>query len=155
MKAPTTSDVAATSDAIAPHWQLELLYDGECPFCLREVNFLQQRDSGRGLVNFVDIASDGYAVEAHGGVNYATAMGRIHAVLPAGSTIAGVEVFRRVYEILGLGWVYAPTRWPVVGAFVDRVYEFWADRRLKWTGRPDLETLVARRTCGDRCQLSD
>lgn len=33
----------------------------------------------------------------------------IHAVLPDGSTVKGVEVFRRVYEAIGLGWVYAGT----------------------------------------------
>lgn len=31
----------------------------------------------------------------------------IHAVLPDGSTVKGVEVFRRVYDAIGLGWVYA------------------------------------------------
>jgi predicted DCC family thiol-disulfide oxidoreductase YuxK len=41
-------------------WQIKLLYDGECPLCVREVNFLQKRDRGRGLVSFVDIAEDDY-----------------------------------------------------------------------------------------------
>lgn len=138
-----------------PTWQIELLYDGECPLCLREVNFLKQRDGGRGLVSFVDIAAPDYDPAAHGNVDFATAMGRIHAVLPDGSTIQNVEVFRRVYEILGMGWVYAATKWPVIGPLVDRAYDFWADRRLAWTGRPDLETLVAERAaCSrDRCSV--
>ena len=29
-------------------WQIKLLYDSECPLCMREVNFLQRRDAGRG-----------------------------------------------------------------------------------------------------------
>jgi hypothetical protein len=49
---------------------------------MREVNFLKKRDAGRGLVAFVDIADDLYNPEAHGGIDYETAMGRIHAVLP-------------------------------------------------------------------------
>lgn len=36
----------------------------------------------------------------------------IHAVLPDGSTVKGVEVFRRVYDAIGLGWVYAGA-WPL------------------------------------------
>ncbi len=60
-----------------------MLYDGECPLCMREVNFLKRRDAGRGLVAFVDIADESYILEAHGGVDFETAMGRIHAVLPA------------------------------------------------------------------------
>lgn len=139
-------------------WQIKLLYDGDCPLCLREVNFLRQRDGGRGRVAFVDVAQDDYQPEDHGGVDYETAMGRIHAVLPDGSVVKNVEVFRRVYEILGMGWIYAATRWPLVGPLVDWLYERWADWRLRLTGRPDLATLVAERqrrlACGveGRCR---
>lgn len=80
----------------SPSWQIELLYDGQCPLCVREVNFLKKRDAGRGLVAFVDIADDRYSPEAHGGIDYETAMGRIHAVLPDGTTVKNVEVFRRI-----------------------------------------------------------
>ena len=72
---------------------------------MREVNFLTFRDAGRGLVSFVDIAADDYNPEANGGVDYETAMGRIHAVLPDGTLVKNIEVFRRVYEtfLYGLG----------------------------------------------------
>lgn len=142
-------------------WQIKLLYDGECPFCLREVNFLQKRDAGRGLVAFVDITDDDYTPEAHGGVGFETAMGRIHAVLPDGTVIKNVEVFRRVYEILGIGWVYAATRWPIIGPIVDTLYGIWADWRFALSGRPDLATIAADRQkrieCKTqaRCQLND
>jgi predicted DCC family thiol-disulfide oxidoreductase YuxK len=69
-----------------------------------------------------------------------------------------VEVFRRVYEILGMGWVYAATKLPVIGPTVDRLYELWADRRLACTGRPDLATIITERqqrlscTVDGRCQ---
>ena len=126
-------------------WQIELLYDGECPLCLREVNFLKKRDAGRGLVAFVDIANDNYTPEEHGGVDFETAMGRIHAVLPDGTVIKNMEVFRRVYEILGMGWVYAATKWPVIGPVIDILYGIWADWRLALTGRPNLASIVALR----------
>lgn len=136
----------------SPTWQIKLLYDGQCPLCLREVNFLQKRDAGRGLVAFVDIADDQYAPEAHGGVDFETAMGRIHAVLPDGTVIRNVEVFRQVYEILGMGWIYAATKLPIVGSLVDRLYEIWADRRLTLTGRPDLATIVHDRQQRIECE---
>jgi len=144
-----------------PNWQIKLLYDGDCPLCLREVNFLKQRDGGRGRVVFVDIAGDDYQPEAHGGIDYETAMGRIHAVLPDGSVVKNVEVFRRVYAVLGMGWIYAATGWPLIGPLVDWLYELWADWRLRLTGRPDLATLAAERqqrlACGaeGRCQTPD
>jgi predicted DCC family thiol-disulfide oxidoreductase YuxK len=128
-----------------PQWKIKLLYDGECPLCVREVNFLQKRDRGRGLVSFVDIADDDYDPTENGGVDFATAMGRIHAVLADGSVIQNVEVFRRVYEILGIGWIYAATKWPVIGPVVDALYGIWADWRLALTRRPDLKTILAER----------
>ncbi|MEL6382036.1 MAG: DUF393 domain-containing protein [Cyanobacteria bacterium J06626_18] len=131
--------------ASTQNWQIKLLYDGDCPLCLREVNFLQKKDAGRGLVDFVDIADDGYSPAANGGVDFATAMGRIHAVLPDGTVIKNVEVFRRIYSILGIGWMYAPTRWPLIGPLVDKLYDIWADWRLQVTGRPSLQTVIAQR----------
>lgn len=126
-------------------WKIKLLYDGACPLCLREVNFLRKKDAGRGLVSFVDVDDPSYSAAENGGVDFETAMGRIHAVFPDGSTIKNVEVFRQIYGVLGIGWLYAPTKWPVVGPLVDTLYDWWADRRLAWTGRPPLETLVAER----------
>jgi predicted DCC family thiol-disulfide oxidoreductase YuxK len=142
-------------------WKIKLLYDGECPLCLREVNFLQKRDAGRGIVAFVDIAADDYQAENHGGVDFKTAMGRIHAVLPDGSVIKNVEVFRRIYEELGMGWIYAITKLPVIGAFADALYSIWADWRLSLTGRPDLDTVIQQRasrlacSAENRCRLTE
>ncbi|MEM7726544.1 MAG: DUF393 domain-containing protein [Cyanobacteria bacterium P01_A01_bin.45] len=133
-------------------WKIKLLYDGECPLCLREVNFLQKRDAGRGIVNFVDIADDEYTPEKNGGVDFETAMGRIHAVLPDGSVIKNVEVFRRVYEELGMGWIYAITKLPILGAIADALYNVWADWRLALTGRPNLDTIIQERASRVNCE---
>jgi len=153
-------EAPGNSTAAAPAWQIKLLYDGDCPLCLREVNFLRRRDGGRGLVAFVDITAADYCPQDHGGVDFETAMGRIHAVRPDGTVLKNVEVFRQVYEILGLGWVYAATGWPLIGPVVDWLYGLWADWRLRLTGRPDLETIVRRRqqrqrqtAAAGRCRL--
>jgi predicted DCC family thiol-disulfide oxidoreductase YuxK len=154
-------EVATVSVPEKPSWQIKLLYDGECPLCVREVNFLRKRDAGRGKVTFVDIADDDYTPSSHGGIDFETAMGRIHAVLPDGTVIKNVEVFRRVYEILGMGWIYAATKLPVIGWIVDILYEIWADWRLALTGRPDLATIISDRQkrieCKtlQRCRLTD
>jgi predicted DCC family thiol-disulfide oxidoreductase YuxK len=112
---------------------------------VREVNFLLKKDAGRGIIKFVDIADLDYQAQENGGVDFATAMGRIHAVLPDGAVIKNVEVFRRVYEELGMGWLYAITKLPIIGAIADGLYNIWADWRLKITGRPDLPTIIAKR----------
>ncbi|MGF1571383.1 MAG: thiol-disulfide oxidoreductase DCC family protein [Nodosilinea sp.] len=129
----------------ASGWKINLLYDGACPLCLREVNFLRQKDHGRGLVAFTDIADDGYSPADNGGIDFATAMGRIHAVRADGTVVKNIEVFRQVYAVLGMGWVYAPTGWPLVGPLVDWFYGVWANWRLALTGRPSLKTILAER----------
>lgn len=145
-------EVATPSPSVSKSWQIKLLYDGECPLCMREVNFLRKRDAGRGIVAFVDIANERYTPETHGGIDYKTAMGRIHAVLPDGTVVKNVEVFRRVYEILGMGWIYAATKLPVIGAIVDTLYGIWANWRLTLTGRPDLAMIVAQRQQRIECK---
>ena len=138
-----------------PNWKIKLLYDGECPLCVREVNFLQKKDAGRGIINFVDIADENYDPQQNAGIDFETAMGRIHAITNEGKIIRNVEVFRRVYEALGMGWIYAVTKLPVLGAIADLLYNIWADWRLKLTGRPDLETIVAQKTdkATGRCRI--
>jgi predicted DCC family thiol-disulfide oxidoreductase YuxK len=59
---PTPSADTLENSTRSPSWKIKLLYDGECPLCLREVNFLQKRDAGRGLVAFVDIAAENFDI---------------------------------------------------------------------------------------------
>jgi predicted DCC family thiol-disulfide oxidoreductase YuxK len=155
-----STEVLPSESTITP-WKIKLLYDGLCPLCMREVNFLQKRDAGRGIVAFVDIADLDYAPEEHGGVSFEDAMGRIHAVLPDGTVIRDVAVFRRVYEELGMGWIYAATKWSVVGAIANLLYTLWAKLRLVLTGRPNLEEIVVDRQekleakAQQRCRLNE
>ena len=148
------------ANPISTTWKIKLLYDSECPLCMREVNFLQKRDGGRGIVNFVDIADPNYNPQDHAGIDYAIAMGKIHGILADGTVIKNVEVFRRVYEELGLGWVYAITKIPAIAKIANFIYSIWADRRLQLTGRPSLAEILATRQdklkCStDRCQSID
>ncbi len=141
----SNTQTSETTETNQNSWQIKLLYDGECPLCVREVNFLKRRDAGRGLVAFVDIADINYNPETNAGIDFETAMGRIHAILPDGSIIKNVEVFRRIYETLGMGWIYAITKLPIIGFITDKIYGIWADFRLALTGREDLSTIIAKR----------
>lgn len=158
---PLTTQTNQSIKTITSSWKIKLLYDGACPLCVREVNFLQKRDAGRGLIAFVDIADDNYTPQENGGIDFETAMGRIHAILPDGTIIQNLEVFQRVYEILGLGWVYAFTKLPVIGFIADKLYGIWADWRLTLTGRPKLEQVINERqkhldsNHQGRCRLSE
>jgi predicted DCC family thiol-disulfide oxidoreductase YuxK len=126
--------------------ELTLLFDGGCPLCLREVRFLQRRDhQGEPQLAFVDIQAPDYRAKEHGGITYRQAMGRIHAITAEGEVLRDVAVFRRAYQLIGLGWLYAPTSWPLLAPLADRAYQLWARWRLPLTGRPSLEQLCAAR----------
>ena len=131
-----------------------MLYDGDCPLCMREVNMLRKRDDGNGKIWFVDVAEEGFE-EGPGaafGIDYETAMATIHAVERekdgALRVISGVEVFQKLYEAVGLGWVYGFLKVPALKAATEAVYRVWAAARLPLTGRPSLEVVLAeKKTC--------
>jgi len=62
-------------------------------------------------------------------------MARIHGVLSDGSVVEGMEVFRRAYAAVDLGWLLAPTRWPIIRPLADAAYRWFARNRLRLTGR--------------------
>ncbi|EEF28096.1 uncharacterized protein At5g50100, chloroplastic [Ricinus communis] len=133
-------------------WKIKMLYDGDCPLCMREVNMLRERNKSYDTIKFVDISSKDYSPEENQGLDYTTVMGRIHAILSDGTIVTDVEAFRRLYEQVGLGWVYAITKYEPIGSIADVVYSFWAKYRLQITGRPPLEEiLVARKKKGEVC----
>ena len=124
--------------------KLTLLYDGGCPLCQREVDFLGSRNS-ENLIEFVDIDSPDYQPELFKGISYREAMGRIHAITSSGEILQDVQVFREAYRLIGLGWIYLPTTWPILSPFVDHLYEIWARSPISLTRRPSLDQLCKLR----------
>lgn len=114
--------------------QVSILYDGACPLCRREVEWLSRLDRGRGRLGRIDISDPDFD-PARVARSLETLMGRIHALLPDGTLIEGVEVFRRAYAAVGLGWLLAWTRLPVLRPVADAGYRWFARNRLRLTGR--------------------
>jgi predicted DCC family thiol-disulfide oxidoreductase YuxK len=94
---------------------------------------------------FVDIDQPEYNPDSYAGISYREAMGRIHAIDASGAVVRDVEVFRRAYELIGLGWLYAPTQLPLLRPLTNLAYGIWADMRLRITGRPSLDSLCQGR----------
>lgn len=127
-----------------PGAQIRVLFDGECPLCRREITMLERIDAGRGRLDFEDISGSDFDASRYG-LETRAVHERIHGILPDGSVVEGVEVFRRAYGAIGLGWLVAPTRWPGIRQVTDALYRWFARNRLRWTGR--------RLECdGDRCR---
>lgn len=121
--------------------KIDLLFDSECPICRMEVEFLRKRDI-YNKIKFTDLQSPDYDPKEHGDVTFEKGMRKLRAVLPDKTVVTGVEVFRRTYDAIGLGWVFAFTQLPILGKLADAAYDVWAENRLRITGRGDLADVV-------------
>jgi len=123
-------------------WVINLLYDGDCPSCMKQVEFLQKRmdenPQYQGLVAFTNLHDPDYDPDLCGGVVFEDGMRHIHAVTRDGEVIAGMDVFRRVYSVVGMQWVYEITTLPLVGEFFDWLYDWFSEYRLRAAGREDI-----------------
>ena len=59
--------------------KLTIFFDGGCPLCKREVDFLQSKNQEANL-KFIDINSPSLSLEDEYGITYMQAMERIHAI---------------------------------------------------------------------------
>lgn len=128
-----------------PHQvELELFYDGACPLCRREINMVRRLDRHHKVI-FTDLAAPGFDASVYG-KTMTQLMDEIHARLPDGTWVTGVEVFRRLYSAVGFRWLVLPTRLPGLSHLLDAGYRVFARNRLKFTGRCDSD---------GACQIAD
>ncbi len=128
-------------------WRFKLLYDGECPFCLREVRWLQRRNR-RGHLVFEDVASPSFDPSLLG-VSRAELLGVIHGVFPDGRIVTKVEAFRQAYRAVGLGWFLAPTGWTVLRWLFNGLYSWFARHRVR------LSRCFGRSCASGTCGVSE
>lgn len=117
-----------SSTAHGTSWHFRMFYDGACPLCMREVRFLRKRDKEQ-KISFIDTSDPEFKAQSFGlpedrGV-------QIHGALPDGRVVKGLEVFRNAYRQVGLGWILAPTGWPVLRPLFDLLYLMFAKNRAR------------------------
>ncbi len=118
-------------------WTLKVLFDGQCPFCRLEERWLKSRDKA-GRLDFEDISAPEFDAEQYG-LLLSDLHASLHGVLADGQVIRGPEVFRQAYRAVGLGWILAPTGWPLLRQLVDFLYALFARHRVslgRMVGRP-------------------
>ena len=114
-------------------YPLTVFFDGACPICAREIALMKRLDRRQRLAycDFsrldYDTASKGFAPSELGTV--------IHARWADGSVITGVDVFRAMWEAVGLGLLAKLSHLSLVEPLVLRAYEWFARNRLQLTGR--------------------
>ena len=126
--------------------KLIFLFDGGCPLCVRETNFLKSKDE-LNKINFVDINNNEYNPILFKDISYAEAMSNLHGILENGNIIKGLDVLAYSYELIGLGWVYYPLKIEFLAPVLRLFYKYWAKYRLKITGRSNIEKL-----CTSECK---
>ena len=126
--------------------KLIFLFDGGCPLCIKETNFLKRKDV-LNKINFVDINNDNYNSVLFKDISYAEAMSSLHGILENGEIIKGLDVLAYSYELIGLGWIYYPLKIEFLALILRMFYKYWAKYRLKITGRSNIEKL-----CTSKCE---
>lgn len=122
--------------------EIEVLYDGDCPLCDREVKMLRRWDRKR-RIRFTNIAAAEFEAGDYG-LTQEELMVEIHARLPDGAWSRGFEVFRRIYSALGWGPAVSLTRLPVVSNLLDGAYRSFARNRLRMTRRCAAESAACQ-----------
>lgn len=105
-----------------------ILVDGNCPVCRREGNLLRRLDDGRKRVIVEDISRPDFNPTRYG-LTQDEVMREIHGITWDGRIVKGMEVFRTVYDLLGLGFLTAPTGWPILRPIADVAYKLFARNR--------------------------
>lgn len=108
-------------------YPLTIYYDASCRLCDGEMRNLMLRNT-KGLLTFVDASAPGFASP----ITHTTQtdlLACIHAQWADGQVITGVAVFRHAYSAVGLGWLTAPTAWPVLRQWADRAYPWLVRHR--------------------------
>lgn len=120
----------------------EVFYDGACPLCRREIEWIRKRDR-RGQLVFTDISRPDFDPVSTGRT-YDQLMARIHGRYPNGQVIEGVEVFRQLYSAIGFRKLVSFTRMPIVRQALSLSYRVFAP----------LRTMLPGRHCSDTCQAT-
>ena len=139
----------------SPSYPVVIYYDASCPLCTAEMSNLMLRNT-QGLLEFVDASPAGFQSPIAGATQL-DLMNLIHAQCADGRTVRGVAVFQLAYEGVGLGWVTALTKWPVIRTVADWAYPILVRNRYRiprWLVRIAFEgptRRAAERAAAQRC----
>ncbi|KZN47828.1 thiol-disulfide oxidoreductase DCC family protein [Pseudoalteromonas luteoviolacea] len=126
--------------------RLTIFYDGTCPLCVKEMTALTKRDK-TAQIKTVDIHSDEFVNYPHIDPKKANLI--LHALDEQGGLLLGLDVTHRAWQLVGMGWLYAPLRWPFIKPIADKVYLLFAKNRYRisylLTGKSRCENGVCRR----------
>ena len=119
-------------------YPLTVFYDGACPVCAREIKLMRRLDRQQRL-SFCDFSSPDYDV-ATTGLAVPDLSAVIHARWADGTVITGVDVFRAMWEAVGMRLMAKVSRLSLVDPLAVKAYAWFARNRLWLTGRANGST---------------
>lgn len=111
--------------------QLTILYDGQCPLCVKEMRSLMRADL-KHKIQLADINAPDFATRFPE-VSHHAAMSKLHGYLEDQSSktlLTGLDVTYHAWRLVGKGWLIAPLRWPVIKVIADYCYLKFAKHRF-------------------------
>lgn len=127
---------------------LAVFYDGDCPLCRREIDFVRDRDE-RNQLQLINISTADFEATPHGTTHDAL-MGQMHVRREDGEWVRGADAFREIYGTLGYRKLIGLSRLPILRTIIDWGYVLFARNRLWITGRRRTKDKT-QNSC-DRCQ---
>lgn len=103
-----------------------LFYDGKCPLCRREMQYLAKNaDQGLTLVDIHELEDP----EHWPGVTREHLLRRLHLLRDSHGFETGLDATVRSWGHTRIGWLFLPLIWPGVRRIAEKLYRRWADRR--------------------------
>ena len=120
-----------------------VVYDGQCPICLRSVNQLKRLDS-RGSLAFLP-AQDPSVPERFPFISPEALEASIHLVGPQGEVREGADAMEAILGLLPtLSWARWAFRVPLVRPLARRIYRWVARNRYRLTCKEHCRTTGPR-----------
>ena len=106
---------------------LTLYYDGNCPFCAREMKRLGGCDRA-GRLTFVDISLPGFD-PAQLNATMAQLDAQLYSQTGAGAVLIGTDSMLAAYTLVGRGSMVWPLRVPLLRTVLSYLYRLFARHR--------------------------
>tara|TARA_S200000501_G_scaffold89971_1_gene83151 strand:+ start:349 stop:711 length:363 start_codon:yes stop_codon:yes gene_type:complete len=112
---------------------MKILYDSQCPICIRNKLFLKKRDNDNKL-EFIDIHQDkkelNTLISKYKKIDFNNLSSQIH-VIHNNYAIGGMDAIRIIYSEIGYKNFIKLTNLPIFKKIFNILYKFISKNRLK------------------------
>ncbi|MFO7908476.1 MAG: DUF393 domain-containing protein [Halomonas sp.] len=116
-------------DTLSAKAPVTLFYDGHCPFCRVEVDWLAKHRHHQ-RIQLVDIQQAEF-LEGQYGASFDTMMGKLHVLDNAGHWYIGMDASRALYAVLGYQRLVRFSCLPIISGMMDIGYRLFARYRVR------------------------